>query len=82
MAEEHPARRAEIRARGVYTDSKAPVEAPAEQYHRAMAAHGEAPPPEGARLEDASESLLPEPEREDLATRREPRGEVRRENER
>jgi oligopeptide/dipeptide ABC transporter ATP-binding protein len=80
--EEHPARRAEIRARGVYTDGKAPLEAPAEQYHRVMAAHGEAPPPEGARLEDASESLLPEPEREDLATRREPRGEVRRENER
>jgi peptide/nickel transport system ATP-binding protein len=80
--EEHPARRAEIRARGVYTDAVAPVEAPAEQYHRALAAQGDAPPPEAPALEESSEAVLAEPEREDLATRRAPRGEVRREHER
>jgi oligopeptide/dipeptide ABC transporter ATP-binding protein len=78
--EEHPDHRAEIRARGVYTDGR--LEAPAERYHRELAARGEAPPPEGPPLEGTPEALLPEPERNDAATRREARGAVRTERER
>jgi oligopeptide/dipeptide ABC transporter ATP-binding protein len=78
--EEHPDRRAEMRARGVYTDGR--LEAPAERYHRELAARGEAPPPESAPLEGTPEALLPEPEPNDVATRREPRGAVRTERER
>jgi len=79
--EEHPQRRAEIRARGVYTDGGTPAEAPAEQYHRALAARGAAPPPETAPPEETAEALLPEPERQDVATRLERRGEARGEGE-
>jgi oligopeptide/dipeptide ABC transporter ATP-binding protein len=65
--EQHPARRTELRSRGVYTDRRVPPEAPAEQYHRAAAAHGEAGPPEQSSPPVPPPGrTIPPPERVDL----------------
>jgi peptide/nickel transport system ATP-binding protein len=78
--EEHPERRAEVRAEGVFDEpvsGTATVNvAPAEAYHRAAAARGEQPPPEPGPPSDAPvEASLPEPERRDAETQRQRRGE-------
>ena len=74
--EKYPERRAEIRARGAFTGALAGAPAPAEEYHRAAAAAGIAPPPEPTTPErpDVSQSMPPA-EQQDVATQRHRRGE-------
>jgi oligopeptide/dipeptide ABC transporter ATP-binding protein len=78
--EEHPGRRAEVREKGAFDSAVSGMDpeqpAPAEQYHRAAAARGEAPPPEGREPEVAPpESALPAAEQEGAETLRSRRGE-------
>ncbi|HEX2168403.1 MAG TPA: ABC transporter ATP-binding protein [Longimicrobiales bacterium] len=74
--ETNPQRRTEIRARGAFGVKVEGAPAPAEIYHRAASAKGEAPPPEGAPPREVPpEQQLPPAENEDLTTQRRPRGE-------
>ena len=69
--EQHPERRAEIRARGAFGVDITGAPAPAEEYHRAAAARGAAPPPEPPSPDRADiTTTFPEPERQDVETQR------------
>ena len=74
--ETNPGRRAEIRARGAFGVEVEGAPAPAEAYHRAAAASGSAPRPEPQPPNDVPpEQELPQPEKDDVASQRRPRGE-------
>ena len=74
--ETNPGRRAEIRARGAFGVEVEGAPAPAEAYHRAAAASGSAPRPEPHPPNDVPpEQELPQPEKDDVASQRRPRGE-------
>jgi peptide/nickel transport system ATP-binding protein len=71
--EQHPERRAAVRARGVF-ESGVP-DAPAEAYHRRAAAAHEAPPPESEPPAEPPPPIgLPAAERQDVETQRRRRG--------
>jgi oligopeptide/dipeptide ABC transporter ATP-binding protein len=74
--EQHPGRRAEVRAEGVFTE--ATTEAPAESYHRAAAEAGLAPPPERQQDGSPPAAQLPDAELRDVETKRARRGDEER----
>jgi peptide/nickel transport system ATP-binding protein len=72
--EEHPGRRAEVRARGAF-DTAAGGTAPAEAWHRAAAGTGDVPPAEGdVPRHPPAGGTLPGPELDDAETQRRRRG--------
>jgi peptide/nickel transport system ATP-binding protein len=75
--ETNPERRSEIRARGAFGVELADATAPAEEWHRAAADRGEAPPPEpGPPAGPSPAEAAPHAEIEDMETQRRRRGET------
>ena len=73
--ETNPGRRAEVRARGAFGVDIEGAPAPAEEYHRAAAAQGAAPPVEtGPPRQTPAEQQLPRAEKDDVITQRDGRG--------